>query len=230
VKAQQKTLPGNRVVDTATGLTVTLLGRNAARRAMCVLWADRHWSTDEEKFGGYAAGITHGNQDRCEATRNVWRRELISRGAVTVRLRRCRAAQCSCSNQDRSRTAVTTSFSIEFQTPTKRKQLVAGLVDRLIPDVRNVGASLTGVTVSTKSRWRKHPIATVTVMVVVPDWLANGVTVTVRLAPVPPKLILPTGTNPALDELAESVRLSAAVSTSATVNGSAPVAVSSLIV
>ena len=53
-------------------------------------------------------------------------------------------------------------------------------------------------------------------------------TVTVRLAPEPPKTMLATGTTVVSLEVADRVRLPAAVSTSPTVKAMAPVAVSSL--
>ena len=63
--------------------------------------------------------------------------------------------------------------------------------DRLIDDVRDVGASFAGVTVSTNvSLAVSSPSLTVTVIVAVPDWLAAGVTVTVRFAPLPPNTTL----------------------------------------
>ncbi|MCY1226151.1 hypothetical protein D3C86_976750 [compost metagenome] len=65
---------------------------------------------------------------------------------------------------------------------------------------------------------------TVSVIVAVPCWLAAGVTVTVLLAPVPPKTIFETGTRVVLEELLVTVRLAAAVSTSATVKARAVVA------
>jgi hypothetical protein len=94
-----------------------------------------------------------------------------------------------------------------------------------------VGASFTAFTVSTKvSLAVREPSLTVTVIVALPFWLAAGVTVTVRLAPLPPKTMFPLGTNPVLEELPLSVRLPAAVSASPTVNAIAPVGVSSLVV
>ena len=74
------------------------------------------------------------------------------------------------------------------------------------------------------------PSLTVTRMVEAPDWLAAGVTVTVRLAPEPPKTTLATGTRAVSDEVAGSVRLPAGVSASPTVKATAPVGVSSLMV
>jgi hypothetical protein len=69
------------------------------------------------------------------------------------------------------------------------------------------------------------PSLTEIVMSVLPLWFAAGVTFTVRFAPLPPKTILPFGTSAVEEELAESVRLAAAVSASPIVNGIAAVAV-----
>src|SRR6266545_4749724 len=81
------------------------------------------------------------------------------------------------------------------------------------------------LTVSTKVSFALNcPSLTLTVIVAVPDWLAAGVTVTVRLAPLPPKTMLPLGTNKVLPELPLTVRLPAAVSTSPTVKLNGPVA------
>src|SRR4051812_37942818 len=74
------------------------------------------------------------------------------------------------------------------------------------------------------------PSPTLTVIVAVPLWLAAGVTVTVRLAPLPPNTIPVSGTRVGLDEPLLKVRLAAAVSTSPIVKPSAAVAESRLIV
>ena len=63
-----------------------------------------------------------------------------------------------------------------------------------------------------------------------PFWLAAGVTVTVRLAPLPPNAMFPFGTNVVFDELPLTVKLPAAVSASPTVKPIPAVAVSSLVV
>src|SRR5437667_276847 len=62
-------------------------------------------------------------------------------------------------------------------------------------------------------------------MVAVPVWLRAGVTVTVRLAPEPPKTMLATGTKVGLEEAPERVRLPAAVCESPTVVAIGAVAV-----
>ena len=76
--------------------------------------------------------------------------------------------------------------------------------------------------VSTNAPLRSVPRS---VIVAVPVWLAVGVTVTVRLAPLPPKTMFPLGTKVGLDELPLIVRLVSAVSMSPTVNAIAAVAV-----
>src|SRR4051812_41970243 len=82
-----------------------------------------------------------------------------------------------------------------------------------------------GVTVSTKLSEALPPLPSLTVMVivVVPVWFAAGVMVTVRLAPLPPKLMLALGTSVVLDEDPASVRLAAGVWASPTVKGIVPV-------
>src|SRR5438034_1404832 len=74
------------------------------------------------------------------------------------------------------------------------------------------------------------PSLTDTVMVAVPACAAVGVTVTVRLAPVPPKTMFPLATSVGFDELPLTDKLPAVVCASATVKLIAPVCVSSLIV
>jgi len=68
------------------------------------------------------------------------------------------------------------------------------------------------------------PSLTLTVIVADPVLPAAGVTVTVRLAPEPPNIIFAVGTSVVDDEVPETVRLAAAVSTSPIVNGIAAVA------
>ena len=63
------------------------------------------------------------------------------------------------------------------------------------------------------------PSLAVRVRVAVPVCPAAGVTVTVRLAPLPPKTILPAGTRDALEEIPLMVRLVSTESVSPTVNG-----------
>jgi hypothetical protein len=74
------------------------------------------------------------------------------------------------------------------------------------------------------------PSLTVIVIVTVPLWLPAGLIVTVLFAPAPPNVILATGTNTALLEDAETVRLPAGVSLSLTVNAIGSVAVFSDVV
>ena len=66
-----------------------------------------------------------------------------------------------------------------------------------------VGGSLTGVTtrVNVLLAVAPSPSVTITVIVLVPYWLRAGVTVTVRLPPLPPKTMFPTGTRFVLEEL-----------------------------
>ena len=94
------------------------------------------------------------------------------------------------------------------------------------PSAEIVGAVLGPVTVSRKLveavAWLS---LTVTVIVAVPVWFGAGVTVTVRLAPVPPKTMLATGTRVELVVAPVSVRLPAAVSASPTVSANGPTAV-----
>jgi len=73
-------------------------------------------------------------------------------------------------------------------------------------------------------------VLTVTVMVAVPVCPAAGVTVTVRLAPLPPNAMLAFGTRVGLEELPLTVKLAAAVSASPTVKASGPAAAPWLIV
>src|ERR1017187_8152214 len=61
------------------------------------------------------------------------------------------------------------------------------------------------------------PSLTVTVMGTTPVWPAAGLTVTVRLLPLPPKTMLPSGTSAGLAEAAVNARLAAGVSRSPTV-------------
>ena len=73
------------------------------------------------------------------------------------------------------------------------------------------------------------PSLTVTVIVDVPLPPGAGVMTTLRLAPVPPKVILAFGTSVVFDEAPESVRLLGCVSASPIVNAIAPVGVSSFV-
>lgn len=69
----------------------------------------------------------------------------------------------------------------------------------------------------------RAPSLTVRVMVAEPDWPAAGVTVTVRLAPEPPKTMLAAGTKVVLEEAPLTVSEAAAVWAEPTVKASAPV-------
>src|ERR1043166_4205959 len=92
------------------------------------------------------------------------------------------------------------------------------------------GGSFTGVTFRLKLvEAVARPSLTVRVMTAVPDWLAAGRIVTVRLAPDPPSVILPLGTRVGLDDELLTRRLSGKVSASFTVKPIGPRAVSSLV-
>ncbi len=69
------------------------------------------------------------------------------------------------------------------------------------------------------------PSLTVTVMTATPVWPLAGVTVTVRLPPLPPNAMLPLGTSAMLAEVPDKVRLAAGVSRSLTVKPRAGAAV-----
>src|SRR5262245_29616655 len=93
-----------------------------------------------------------------------------------------------------------------------------------------VGVSFTALTVTTKlSLALNAPSLTVTVMVEDPDALLAGVTVTVRLAPLPPNTMFPAGTRAGFDEPALNVRLPAAIGRAPTMKEIDPAALASLI-
>jgi hypothetical protein len=122
--------------------------------------------------------------------------------------------------------AVSTSPTVNAIAPVAVSSVVPCAAIAVI-----VGASLTAVTVSRNVVGVVVvPSPTVTVIVDEPAWFAAGVTVTVRLAPLPPNTTFAFGTTVVSDEVADTVRLAAAVSTSPTVTASAPVAVSSFVV
>src|SRR5215470_6120016 len=110
-------------------------------------------------------------------------------------------------------TGVSTSPTVKAIGPTAVPMAVDWLPMAVI-----VGGSFTELTVSTKLvlvlAW---PSLTVIVTVLVPNWLAAGVSVTVRFAPLPPKTMFAFGSSVWLDELPLSVRLAAGVSASPTV-------------
>src|ERR1051325_8189762 len=93
-----------------------------------------------------------------------------------------------------------------------------------------VGGSFTALTVKENVLLAEPPLpsSTVTVIAAVPKLFAAGVTVTVRLLPLPPKTMLVFGTSAGLDETPLRTKLAAGVSTSLIVNASAGVDVSSL--
>src|SRR5689334_18070422 len=91
------------------------------------------------------------------------------------------------------------------------------LLTRIVMLVRSeiTGGSFTGVTVSTKFVLRDSaPSLTVIVMVALPLWFVAGVTVTVRLLPLPPKTMLFVGTRVVLEDALFRVKLPAGVSES----------------
>ena len=93
------------------------------------------------------------------------------------------------------------------------------------------GASFTGFTVTTKLAVVPALFAsvTVTVIVLVPLTSPIGVSVIVRFAPLPPRLMPPAATTPTFEEVAVTVSEPAAVSTSPTVNAIGEVGVSSVV-
>src|SRR5580765_5750985 len=76
---------------------------------------------------------------------------------------------------------------------------------------------------------RAAPSLTARVMSAVPNWLVAGRTFTVRLEPLPPKMMFATGTREGFDELPVTTRVPGASSTSPTVKGMSPVAVFSAV-
>src|SRR5881296_1985229 len=115
-------------------------------------------------------------------------------------------------------------------SPTTRE--TPGVVNDTSAIGFKVGASFTGLTVTTKLTLvvASLPSVTLTVMRERPNRLESGVTVTVRLFPPPPNWTLPAGISVVLDDVAESSRLAAGVKSSPTVKASGPVEVSSSIV
>ncbi len=91
-----------------------------------------------------------------------------------------------------------------------------------------VGRSLTALTVRVKERAAlSSPSETLTVMVAVPVWLAAGVTVSVRLVPLPPRTSPAAGTSVLLLAAAVTTSVAGSLSTSPTVKAIGPVEVSS---
>src|SRR3954466_12496807 len=94
-----------------------------------------------------------------------------------------------------------------------------------------LGGSLTGLTVRTNVLVAvSEPSLTISERVAVPFWLLAGVTVTVRLAPEPPKMMLPLGTRVGLEDVPLRARLPGAVWASPTVKARGPTGVSSLVI
>src|SRR6188508_3301116 len=93
-----------------------------------------------------------------------------------------------------------------------------------------VGGVLAALTVRTKLvEAVSVPSLTVTVIVEVPLWPAAGVMTRLRLAPVPPKVMLAFGTNVAFDEVPETVNPVGCVSASPMVNAIGEVGVFSFV-
>ena len=99
---------------------------------------------------------------------------------------------------------VSTSPTVNASAPVAVSSAVVWSATSLI-----VGGSFTAVTVSDErvASPSSVPSLTVTVIVAVPLWFAAGVTVTVRLAPLPPKTMFASGTSVWFDEVAVTVRL-----------------------
>ena len=94
-----------------------------------------------------------------------------------------------------------------------------------------VGGSFTATTVSWNDvEVEALPSLTLTVIVVVPNWLGAGTTVTARLEPAPLKVMLPFGTRLPFDEAPDIVKLDAGVSRSPIITGIALTGVSSIVV
>src|SRR5262249_61750200 len=79
-----------------------------------------------------------------------------------------------------------------------------------------------GLTVRTNESLDAAPLVSVTVMVTVtgPDWFGVGVSVTVRLESLPPKIMAETGSNAGFEEVAVSMSWPGGLSASPTVNDS----------
>src|SRR2546426_967107 len=123
-------------------------------------------------------------------------------------------------------TGVSTSPTVKLNGPVELFTLIVWFA---MLDI--VGASFTALTVTTKLVLALYcPSPTVTVIVAVPLWLAAGLTVTVRLAPDPPKTMLLGGTSVPLHHPFPNVSPPAALSASPTVKLSAAVDLSSSIV
>src|SRR6185503_25787 len=93
----------------------------------------------------------------------------------------------------------------------------------------NVGGSFTAMTDTRKLvELDTMPSLTATLTSEVPNWLGSGTKVTVRLAPAPLKKMLFVGNTAGFVEVADKLRLSAAVSTSPMVNGTVSTVSSSI--
>src|SRR5438034_11110733 len=97
----------------------------------------------------------------------------------------------------------------------------------MVPPPAGAGTVKVGLTESVKVWLAVPPSASVTVMVTsaVPDWPAAGVSVTVRLPPLPPKVMLALGNSVGLLDAADNSKDPAAVSASLIVKLIGPFAV-----
>src|SRR6476661_10522010 len=94
--------------------------------------------------------------------------------------------------------------------------------------LERVGGSLIGFTVRRKVLVAEvKPSLTDTEIVAVPEAFRAGRRVMVRLGPLPPKTMFPSGTRPWFEEVPLTVKSAASVSTSARVKGMGPRGVSS---
>ena len=124
----------------------------------------------------------------------------------------------------------TLSTSVTVRLDRMIVRAVSSGVDNAVCPVIT-GASFVATTVRTKVSLVEPELRslTVTVIVTVPFWFAAGAILMVRFAPLPPRVMFPFGTRVVFDEVAETVRDAAGVSTSPTVKAISPVAVSSFV-
>src|ERR1043166_2868701 len=112
--------------------------------------------------------------------------------------------------------AVSTSPIMKGITPVEVSSLMVwfGMAEM-------TGASFTELTVRRKLLLVPPLFVSVReiVIVAVPNWLASGVTVTVRFAPLPPRTMFPLGTSAGFEEKVDKVSKDTGVVSSAMVNG-----------
>ena len=176
-------------------------------RSPCPRWSDRlahitdrrrvvhRTHRQHKRVGRTGRPVTHGERNRRTPT-------LIARRGHRHRPTRPAATQHNVRvrHQPLGTAARTQCQIIRVRIPqrhrqrTRRRVLVGrpGWLTSLI-----VGASFTAFTVNTNvSVELAVPSLTVSVIVALPFWLLAGVTVTVRLAPLPPSTMFASGTNP----------------------------------